>query len=304
MTPLGTVANHSLRRRLLLSVMTAIVLAALFQAVSAYRGALMQADEMFDYHLQQMALSMRARLPARNAQPGQQLAPPPQERDERRRDRLPDPDLGRRWHPAVSLLAFGAAAARGAGLFRRAPGRHDLPRVFDPDAVPDHPDRTGHERAHQPRPRPGPARHAADGLDRAALDADDLGRDPPIAVAAGAHAPPGGQPHRRRFVAAGRGRPARRSAPAGAGAEPAVRPHAHRAAGAEGLRRQRRARAAHAAHRLEAASPGAAPRARRGHARCGRGPAEPGHRTRRAHDEPAARAGAPGRRTQRHVCTG
>jgi two-component system OmpR family sensor kinase len=82
MTPLGTVANHSLRRRLLLSVMTAIVLAALFQAVSAYRGALMQADEMFDYHLQQMALSMRARLPARNAQPGQQLAPPPQERDD------------------------------------------------------------------------------------------------------------------------------------------------------------------------------------------------------------------------------
>ena len=82
MTPLGTVSNHSLRRRLLLSVMTAIVLAALFQAVSAYRGALMQADEMFDYHLQQMALSMRARLPARNTQPGQQLAPPPQERDD------------------------------------------------------------------------------------------------------------------------------------------------------------------------------------------------------------------------------
>ena len=82
MTSLGLASSHSLRRRLLLSVMTAIVLAALFQAVSAYRGALTQADEMFDYHLQQMALSMRARLPERTVPPGQQLAPPPQERDD------------------------------------------------------------------------------------------------------------------------------------------------------------------------------------------------------------------------------
>ena len=50
---------HSLRKRLLGLVMTAIALAALFQAVSAYRGALRQADEMFDYHLQQMANSLR-----------------------------------------------------------------------------------------------------------------------------------------------------------------------------------------------------------------------------------------------------
>ena len=62
---------HSLRRRLLLSVMTAILLAALFQAVTAYRGALRQADEMFDYHLQQMALSMRARMPQSPSQPVQ-----------------------------------------------------------------------------------------------------------------------------------------------------------------------------------------------------------------------------------------
>ena len=39
--------------------MTAVVLAALLQALSAYRGALQQADEMFDYHLQQMAYSLR-----------------------------------------------------------------------------------------------------------------------------------------------------------------------------------------------------------------------------------------------------
>ncbi len=56
---LTTAKTHSLRKRLLGSVMTAILLAALFQAVSAYRGALQQADEMFDYHLQQMAYSLR-----------------------------------------------------------------------------------------------------------------------------------------------------------------------------------------------------------------------------------------------------
>ncbi|APW38835.1 two-component sensor histidine kinase [Rhodoferax koreense] len=79
MTPSPGSATHSLRRRLLLSVMTAIVLAALFQAVSAYRGALRQADEMFDYHLQQMALSMRARMPQAPSKP----APPPvQEHDD------------------------------------------------------------------------------------------------------------------------------------------------------------------------------------------------------------------------------
>ncbi len=57
--PVTTAAGHSLRRRLLVSTMTAVVLAALLQAVSAYRGALQQADEMFDYHLQQMAYSLR-----------------------------------------------------------------------------------------------------------------------------------------------------------------------------------------------------------------------------------------------------
>ena len=55
----GAQTGHSLRRRLLASTMTAVVLAALLQAVSAYRGALQQADEMFDYHLQQMAYSLR-----------------------------------------------------------------------------------------------------------------------------------------------------------------------------------------------------------------------------------------------------
>jgi two-component system OmpR family sensor kinase len=51
---------HSLRRRLLLLLLGAIALFAAIQGVSAYRGALQQADNMFDYHLQQMAHSMRA----------------------------------------------------------------------------------------------------------------------------------------------------------------------------------------------------------------------------------------------------
>ena len=55
--------QHSLKRRLLLSVLSAVALAALLQASAAYRSALQQADEMFDYHLQQMAYSMRARSP-------------------------------------------------------------------------------------------------------------------------------------------------------------------------------------------------------------------------------------------------
>lgn len=51
--------SHSLRRRLLASVIGAILLGAVLQGISAYRGALAQADTLFDYHLQQMADSLR-----------------------------------------------------------------------------------------------------------------------------------------------------------------------------------------------------------------------------------------------------
>ena len=64
---------YSLRRRLLGSVMTAILVAALFQAASAYRGALQQADEMFDYHLQQMAYALRNGAPSRLEPPESEL---------------------------------------------------------------------------------------------------------------------------------------------------------------------------------------------------------------------------------------
>jgi two-component system OmpR family sensor kinase len=59
MTPARPAPGHSLRRRLLVSVMAAILIGTLFQGVSAYRSALAQADTLFDYHLQQMANSLR-----------------------------------------------------------------------------------------------------------------------------------------------------------------------------------------------------------------------------------------------------
>ncbi len=55
--------SHSLRRRLLWFVLVAILLAAVLQAFTAYRGALQQADAMFDDHLQQVARSMRSGAP-------------------------------------------------------------------------------------------------------------------------------------------------------------------------------------------------------------------------------------------------
>ena len=55
--------SHSLRRRLLWLVLLAIVSVTLLQAVTAYRGALSQADALFDEHLQQVARSMRNGVP-------------------------------------------------------------------------------------------------------------------------------------------------------------------------------------------------------------------------------------------------
>ncbi len=55
--------GSSLRARLLWFLLAAIVLAAGVQAAVSYRSVLQQADEIFDYHMQQMALSLRAGLP-------------------------------------------------------------------------------------------------------------------------------------------------------------------------------------------------------------------------------------------------
>jgi len=53
----------SLRARLLWFLLAAIVLAAGTQAFVAYRTVLSEADDIFDHHMQQMALSLRAGLP-------------------------------------------------------------------------------------------------------------------------------------------------------------------------------------------------------------------------------------------------
>lgn len=60
---MNSVRSHSLRGRLLWFVLVAILLAAVLQAITAYRGALQQADAMFDDHLQQVARSMRSGAP-------------------------------------------------------------------------------------------------------------------------------------------------------------------------------------------------------------------------------------------------
>ena len=60
----------SLRARLLWFLLGAIVLAATVQALAAYRTVLGEADQIFDYHMQQMALSLRAGLPPSAAVPG------------------------------------------------------------------------------------------------------------------------------------------------------------------------------------------------------------------------------------------
>ena len=55
--------SNSLRARLLWLLLVAIIFAAGAQAVIAYRTALAEADAIFDYQLQQMAMSLRPGLP-------------------------------------------------------------------------------------------------------------------------------------------------------------------------------------------------------------------------------------------------
>jgi len=61
--------THSLRGRLLWFLLAAITIAAVAQASIAYRTALADADQIFDYHMQQMALSLRSRVPITNNDP-------------------------------------------------------------------------------------------------------------------------------------------------------------------------------------------------------------------------------------------
>ena len=65
--------THSLRGRLLWYLLAAITIAALAQASIAYRTALHDADQIFDYHMQQMALSLRSGTPLSNIEAQQRL---------------------------------------------------------------------------------------------------------------------------------------------------------------------------------------------------------------------------------------
>jgi two-component system, OmpR family, sensor kinase len=67
--------SHSLRARLLWFLLAAIVLAAMAQALIAYRSARSDADEIFDYHMQQMALSLRSGAPLANHANGPAIDP-------------------------------------------------------------------------------------------------------------------------------------------------------------------------------------------------------------------------------------
>ena len=60
---------HSLRARLLGFLLVAVTLTALVQAFIAYGTARAEADEIFDYHMQQMAQSLRAGLPVAGPPP-------------------------------------------------------------------------------------------------------------------------------------------------------------------------------------------------------------------------------------------
>jgi two-component system OmpR family sensor kinase len=60
--------THSLRGRLLWFLLAAISIAAIAQSVIAYRSALSDADQIFDYHMQQMALSLRGGTPLSNTE--------------------------------------------------------------------------------------------------------------------------------------------------------------------------------------------------------------------------------------------
>jgi len=65
---------HSLRGRLLWFLLAAITIAALAQASIAYRTALHDADQIFDYHMQQMALSLRSGTPLSNTEAQERIA--------------------------------------------------------------------------------------------------------------------------------------------------------------------------------------------------------------------------------------
>ncbi len=71
---LQSLLPRSLRAQLLIFLLAAILLAGAVQGVLAYRSALDEADSLFDYHMQQTALALRAGLPPDARDLGQGLS--------------------------------------------------------------------------------------------------------------------------------------------------------------------------------------------------------------------------------------
>jgi two-component system OmpR family sensor kinase len=67
--------SHSLRGRLLWYLLAAITIAAVAQSSIAYRAALRDADAIFDYHMEQMALSLRSNTPLSSSDAQAQAGP-------------------------------------------------------------------------------------------------------------------------------------------------------------------------------------------------------------------------------------
>ena len=56
-------SGHSLKGRLLAFLLAAVLLVTLLLAATTYRGALREADSMFDHYLQQTANTLRGAVP-------------------------------------------------------------------------------------------------------------------------------------------------------------------------------------------------------------------------------------------------
>ena len=241
----------SLRARLLWFLLAAIVLAAGVQAAVAYRTVLKEADQLFDYHMQQMALSLRAGLPPSAAVGG--LGSGEQNFDfvvqvwttdgVRIFESAENAAL-----PQIAVLGFADVRARGT-TYRvfSVQTRGLVIQVAQDLAV-----RQRMAGALALRTI-GPVALMAPLADARGL----VGRES-LARAGGAGSAAGGRARGQRALAGERRGLARRGAPAGARAQPAVRSRAPRLRCTEALRRRRRARAALAAHRAQAAGAGPA----------------------------------------------
>jgi two-component system OmpR family sensor kinase len=119
MSKVGKV-THSLRGRLLWYLLAAITIAALAQASIAYRTALRDADQIFDYHMQQMALSLRSNTPLATSEQGPRTGDPGAESDDDLVVQVWSPDGVQVFHsvsrarlPQRAVLGFSNVRANG-----------------------------------------------------------------------------------------------------------------------------------------------------------------------------------------------